>query len=284
MISHGLQVYGLRMVAKRVPDKPEIFFGGFNDIQQAVLSDISGFKLGVFPTRYLGLPLNPKRITFSTLQPFVEKITGKLHSWTVKTLSFAGNIRLISSEIYGMVNFWSSVFALPKQFYAKIDSLCAAFLWKKRTESARGARVAWKDVCKPKAEGGLGIRLLEEYEKVFRLKQIWNLFSNSGSLWVAWVKAHVFGRKGFWLTEDSNRISRNIRSMLQLKNDLMDLLRCEIGDGNRGSFWFDYWNDMGQLLLVMGQSGPRNLRIPLNATVSRANKGWEMVDPTCPIN
>ncbi|CAA7028094.1 unnamed protein product [Microthlaspi erraticum] len=178
----------------------------------------------------------------------------------------------------------SSVFALPKQFYAKIDSLCAAFLWKKRTESARGARVAWKDVCKPKAEGGLGIRLLEEYEKVFRLKQIWNLFSNSGSLWVAWVKAHVFGRKGFWLTEDSNRISRNIRSMLQLKNDLMDLLRCEIGDGNRGSFWFDYWNDMGQLLLVMGQSGPRNLRIPLNATVSRANKGWEMVDPTCPIN
>src|SRR5690606_13452651 len=108
-----------------------------DDIAASVLSDLSGFKLGIFPTRYLGLPLKPgRRISLSTLQPLIDKITGKLNSWTVKHLSFAGKIRLIASVIYGLVNFWSAVFVLPKAFYAKIDAICAGFLWRNNTGSA----------------------------------------------------------------------------------------------------------------------------------------------------
>ena len=98
-------------------------------------------------------------------------------------------------------------------FHAKIDSMCAAFLWKNKTSSAAGSRVAWRDVCRPKSEGGVGIRLLEDFQLVFRLKQAWNLFSNSGSLWVAWLKSNVFGRKNYWLTQDSPRLSPVVRSM-----------------------------------------------------------------------
>ncbi|XP_009102169.1 uncharacterized protein LOC103828312 [Brassica rapa] len=65
------------------PAKSEIFFCGYADIEASVLSDLSGFKLGTFPTRYLG------------------------------------KIMLIASQIYGLVNFWSAVFVLPKAFYAK---------------------------------------------------------------------------------------------------------------------------------------------------------------------
>ncbi|KAJ4872742.1 Uncharacterized protein Rs2_45586 [Raphanus sativus] len=57
--------------------KSEIFFGGFTNTEAAVISDISGFKIGTFPTRYLGLPLNPKKITFATLQPFLERLSRK---------------------------------------------------------------------------------------------------------------------------------------------------------------------------------------------------------------
>lgn len=64
-----------------------------------------GIKLGSFPTRYLGLPLSSKRLSFSVMQPFVDRVTKKLHSFTAKFLSFAGKIRLVSSVIYGMVNF-----------------------------------------------------------------------------------------------------------------------------------------------------------------------------------
>lgn len=122
--------------------KSEIFYEGYTDTQATVLSDLSGFRRGNFPTRYLGLPLSPKKISAAILQPFIDRIISKLHSWTVKFLSFAGKVMMISSVIYGMVNFWSSVFVLPKWFYAKVDSLCSGFLWKNSTTSAAGARVS----------------------------------------------------------------------------------------------------------------------------------------------
>ncbi|KAG2321578.1 hypothetical protein Bca52824_014791 [Brassica carinata] len=65
------------------PKKSEIFFGGYQDIEASVLSDLSGFKLGTFPTRYLGLPLKPgKRLFLAALQPLIDKIASKLQTWT----------------------------------------------------------------------------------------------------------------------------------------------------------------------------------------------------------
>ncbi|VVA98876.1 unnamed protein product [Arabis nemorensis] len=95
------------------PLKSEIFYGGYNEVEEAVLSGISGFKIGAFPTRYM---------VFHLIQ---------------------GNVKLISSVIYGIVIFSSL----------------------NKTESARGARVAWTDICKSKAEGGLRILMLEDFEK-----------------------------------------------------------------------------------------------------------------------
>ena len=110
------------------PAKSELFFGGLSVSEAAQISGVVGVKLGTFPSRYLGLPLNPTKLSLSTLQPFLQKITSQLHSWTSKFLSYAGRIRLIVSVIYVKVNFWSQVFVLPKGFYKRVDSLCAAFL------------------------------------------------------------------------------------------------------------------------------------------------------------
>lgn len=201
-----------------------------------------------------------------------------MHSWTVKYLSFAGKVQMISSVIYGMVNFWSSVFVLPKRFYEKVDSLCSAFLWKNRTTSAAGARVSWKDICKPKKEGGLGLRKLDEFEMVFRLKRLWLFFSASGSLWVPWLINNRFQGQSIWLVNDSQRFCRTVRSMLQLRQELHSFLRCSIGDGKTALFWYDYWTELGPLYLLFGPRGPRDLRIPLTATVSQAvsNGYWNL--------
>ena len=217
----------------------------------------------------------PGRITSASLQPFIEQITATLHSWTMKFLSFAGKIRLITSVIYGKVNFWSAVFVLPKSVYAKIDSLCVAFLWKNKPTSTRGARVAWIDICKPKKEGGLGIRLLGDFELVFRLKHVWNYFTNAGSLWVSWLKSNVFHRKPFWQMEDSPRLSKAVRSLIETKSMLVDFLKCKMGNGQDAMFWFDSWNDLGPLIDLIGATGPRQLRIRLSASVADATSNGE---------
>ncbi|KAG2321688.1 hypothetical protein Bca52824_014901 [Brassica carinata] len=198
----------------------------------------------------------------ATLQPFLERITSKLHSWTVKTLSFAGKVRLLASVIYGMVNFWSSVFALPKRFYEKVDSLCCAFLWKNRASSGSGACISWESICKPKKEGGLGLRRLEEFEK-------------SGSLWVAWLQANVFARRCYWAVLDSQRLSPTVKDMIRIKETVAGFLRCSIGDGRAASFWFDFWTDLGPLIEAFGHRGPRELQIRLDATVAEATANGE---------
>nr|VDD38956.1 unnamed protein product [Brassica oleracea] len=178
-----------------------------------------------------------------------------------------------------MVNFWSAVFVLPQTFYAKIDSLCAAFLWRNHTGSASGARVAWKDVCKPKAEGGLGLRPLEEFGTVFTLKRVWIFFSSSGSLWVDWLKNHVFHRERFWSLSDSPRLSPTVRSMLQLCPVVSEFMRCEVGNGGIASFWFDHWTRLGPLIQFAGQNAPRSLRIRKNAKVIEATRNGEWLMP-----
>lgn len=52
--------------------KSEIFYGGYSETQVSDLSGLSGFRRGKFPTRYLGLPLSPKKISAATLQPFLD--------------------------------------------------------------------------------------------------------------------------------------------------------------------------------------------------------------------
>ncbi|CAG7868058.1 unnamed protein product [Brassica rapa] len=172
----------------------------------------------------------------------------------------------------------SAVFVLPKAFYAKVDSLCAAFLWKNGTSSARGSRVSWIDICKPKYEGGLGLRQLEEFETVFKLKRTWSFFFEPESLLSRWLKNHIFHRNGFWQIHESPRLSSMVRSMLQLRPMLPDLMRCDIGNGKVASFWFDSWTDIGPLIEIAGDSGPRSLRVRKSAVVLDATSSgsWRL--------
>nr|VDD56866.1 unnamed protein product [Brassica oleracea] len=174
-----------------------------------------------------------------------------------------------------MVNFWSSVFALPKRFYEKVDSLCCAFLWKNRASSATGTRVSWADICKPKKEWGLGLRKLEEFERVFTLKRVWNLFSEPGSLWVAWLHLNVFYRRSYWSITDSQRLSPSVRSMIPIKDIVAEFLRCS----KSANFWYDYWTDIGPLIEVFGYRGPRELLISLEAAVVKATENGEWTLP-----
>lgn len=66
--------------------------------------------------------------------------------------------------------------------------------------------------------------------------------------------------------------------MLQLKNILPQFLRCAVGDGQRASFWYDYWTDLGPLYLLFS-SGPRKLQVHDSASVSDAVRNGEWFLP-----
>ena len=64
------------------------------------------------------------------------------------------------------------------------------FLWGDNDTHHARAKVEWNSICVPKKEGGLRLKKLEEWNKAAILGHIWNLFAQSGSLWVAWNKEY----------------------------------------------------------------------------------------------
>ncbi|CAL9224841.1 unnamed protein product, partial [Arabidopsis halleri] len=81
------------------------------------------------------------------------------------------------------------------------------------------------------------------------------------------------------ITNEANRFSKTVNSMLQLKTTIKDFLKCEVGDGKSASFWYDTWTDFGQLITFLGEAGPRHLRVSKDARVVDASRNGQWVLP-----
>lgn len=158
-------------------EKSILFMAGIEDDDRVSILEHFPFGTGTLPVRYLGLPLLSKRMSITDYTPLLERIRKRITSWTARSLSFAGRLQLIGSVIHSITSFWMSAFRLPKQCIAEIDKMCSSFLWSGPSLNHNKAKNSWKDVRKPTAEGGLGLRSLTEANLVSCLKMIWRLLS-----------------------------------------------------------------------------------------------------------
>ena len=137
--------------------KMELFTSGVDQRETAAITRY-GFPSGQLPIRYLGIPLMSQKLKIAEYAPIMTKLNMSFQSWSAKLLSFAGRLQLLKTVIFETVTFWISAFILPKGCIRSIESLCSRFLWSGKVESRSIAKVAWKTVCLPKEEGGLGLR------------------------------------------------------------------------------------------------------------------------------
>ena len=68
-----------------------------------------------------------------------------------------------------------------------IEKICRAFLWSGDFQTCKHSQVAWNDVCKPKASGGLGIRDIQMWNIAFMGKHAWSIAAKEDNLWIKWV-------------------------------------------------------------------------------------------------
>ena len=69
----------------------------------------TGFKEGVFPFRYLGIPICPHGLLAIHYKPLLDKMGGLLNAWAKKSIFFAGRRELIASVLQGVLGFWLSI-------------------------------------------------------------------------------------------------------------------------------------------------------------------------------
>lgn len=211
------------------------------------ITSLLGFSEGSLPFRYLGIPVISSRLRQADCSTLVNMITSRARSWTQRFLSFAGRLQLVRSVLYAIQVFWSNIFMLPMSVIGSIERVLRQFLWKGPELGRGGSKVLWEDVCRPKSEGGLGIRLLVDCNKAALLKHIWILFTDKESLWCRWIHSNFLKRKSFWIAPVPTSSSWAWKKILFLREEFHCMFQWRIGCGAEVSFWFDSWHPRGPL-------------------------------------
>ena len=74
------------------PSKSNIYLSGVDRYHKEQLVHLLHMKEGVFPFRYLGVPLHSKKLNSRDCRPLVDKIVGRVKFWSSRLLSYAGRI------------------------------------------------------------------------------------------------------------------------------------------------------------------------------------------------
>ena len=100
--------------------------------------------------------------------PVVERFRKKLAGWKSKLLSRGGRLTLLKSSLWSLPIYFMSLFTIPVSIAHSLEKIMRDFLW---SNSPKGLHwVNWGDVCRPKHQGGLGIRPLRDMNEALKSK------------------------------------------------------------------------------------------------------------------
>ena len=155
LLTSGFNLFSSISGLQPNPSKSCCFFANVHaDVQSQILSR-TGFQLGSFPIKYLGLPLVSSRLRAVDCQPLIDRFCARIITWTAKFLNFSGRLTLIKAILSGIFGYWSMHLFLPKSILKKLNSLMFKFLWGGfyKANGKCHYKVAWHDCCLPKIEG-----------------------------------------------------------------------------------------------------------------------------------
>lgn len=200
-----------------------------------------GVPRGELPVPFLGVPLISAELSINHCMPLIQKIVQRIESWTALLLSFAGRVQLIKAVLFAIQAYWTRHFMLPAAVHKKLQQIFTRFLWRGDHSKIGGAKISWVNVCKPRNEGGLGIKNLVEWNNTQLLMHFWKLIKKHESLWVSWIYGTTLRRKNFWTMKIPTDCSWFWRNILKLRDQAKDFISYRIGNGKSISFWLEPW-------------------------------------------
>jgi len=226
---HQLTLFGRISGLDINPQKSFIFFLGVrSDNKQSILT-LSGFREGHFPFTYLGVPLSPHRLLASQFSPLLQDLQSSVQGWIGRYLSYAGRLELLWSVLFGKVQFWLNIFLIPAIVLKSIISICRNFLWTGDACRSSSALIAWKSVCLPKIEGGLGLFDLCARNRSFLGKQLWHIHLKTDSIWIRWIHHFYLSSGTIWSVQAHQSSSPLWKAIISIR----DLLLQRCGDSER---------------------------------------------------
>jgi hypothetical protein len=226
---------------------------GLDDAFLLVASNFLNCKLGKIPFIYLGLPVGANHRKVVTWEPVIEILKNRLHSWKNRFVSLGGRVILINSVLAAIPLFYLSFLKIPLKVWKKMVSIQRNFLWGGSCNKSKIAWVKWVDVCRPKEEGGLGVRDLRLMNISLLAKWRWRLLMSHDLLWKSVLEA----KYGVGISFSSELAKfNNVKFASLWWKDLCclgrlrenvegdwcgEIMAKKLGSGGGTRFWLDKW-------------------------------------------
>ncbi|GJR75423.1 RNA-directed DNA polymerase, eukaryota, reverse transcriptase zinc-binding domain protein [Tanacetum coccineum] len=208
------------MISGLVPNmgKSTVFFRNLKNKTMQEIIDVMPFKVGSLLVNYLGVPLITKQIGIGDCKCLVDK---------------------------------ALAFMLPKMTIKDINKLLKGFLWCQGEMTRGKAKIAWENVCLPKHQGGLGLKILN----------IWNEI----------LMANIYG------TLLAAKNPYGWKQILNLRGKMRKHVVSQIGNGEKIFFCHDNWSGKGPLSSLVGQEAMKHQSINTMDKVSDlwSKDGWK---------
>ncbi|CAA7014686.1 unnamed protein product [Microthlaspi erraticum] len=225
---------------------------------------------------YLGIPesLGAKTKIFSFL---IDRQYKRVNGWNSKWLSRGGKEVLIKSVLSAMPTHVMSCFRLPKGVTNKLTSAVSNFWWSNNGQTRGMHWLAWKKLCRHKNAGGLGFRVIEDFNTALLAKKLWRLLDNPDSLFSQVFKGRYYRNSDPLEPIRSYSPSYGWQSMVSARPLVNKGLIKRVGSGNSISVLLARGQpqDTGLIsTLIFGEDVPIILGIPTSRTGRPDSMGW----------
>jgi hypothetical protein len=172
-----------------------------------------------------------------------SKFHAKFATLKANKLNHAGRLQYINSVLSSIPIYYMSTVLFSKTFIHKINSIIRNFWWagvQAENPTNPIAFHSWEDICKPKNQGGLGIRDMELINKSMFINTAWNVITDKNPFLSNILKAKYYPNSSFWTASTAGPRSVFWSSVLQIKPILQENSIMQIHAGN-SSIWSTPW-------------------------------------------
>ncbi|XP_042492649.1 uncharacterized protein LOC122072150 [Macadamia integrifolia] len=164
-------------------------------------------------------------------------------SWKGKLLSLAGHIELVRSVTSSIPMHNFAVHWWPLASIKIVETWMRNFIWSGQMEGQKKITVKWEDCCKPKKEGGLGIRKLRDVNRACLCKLLWKI-KHEDSRMSQFFRARFTTSDGDLRSYKSSSIWQGLKRVWDFVTNMES---WTVGNGVKISFWKDHWLENSSL-------------------------------------
>ncbi|XP_048611438.1 uncharacterized protein LOC125585795 [Brassica napus] len=225
---------------------------------------------------YLGIPEDISGSKCKLFAFLKDKLLHRVNGWTGRWLSKGGKEVLIKSILLALPTYVMSSFLLPLEICENLASAIAQFWWSSNPPK-RGIHWAkWEKMCAPREEGGIGFRMIHEFNLALLAKQLWRLVQFPDSLVARVLRGRYYCLSSPLRMATADTPSYVWTSITAARKLLLLGIRSKVHPGYEINVWEDLWIPSTPARPARARAPVLNPKMLVSSLINPVSKEWDI--------